>query len=185
MKSYYTVLYLLLLGVLSSCNDCETAVAQFQNGDATWTVYEPGDTLRMVDQSDTIRVFVHTLGTSEPIPGDGFGPGDACIEQYYTRRYSVMQHAGRRFPGLTVTATKTPDDVLVSLVVVNRAEVPIPDPDTPQLAQITLEGATYQDVFDLRLEPENDGGLSRILFNRAFGFLYVAYADGRTLTRLP
>lgn len=191
MKPLYSFLYLILccatLG-LSSCNNCESVVSQFENGDSTWTVYNQGDTLRMVDNTDTVRVFINSQVNSELIPADGFSLSDECIEQYYTRRTSIMQHASnpRRFPGLTVVALRTPETIRVNLVVVNRGDFPIPDINNPQLDELTLEGVTYRDVFDLTVEePGTPSGLSRIQFNREFGFLHVEYADGRTLTRIP
>ena len=172
---------------LSSCNDCTTSVAQFENGDSDWTVYESRDTLLMVDETDFVRVFVNTRVNSDPVPGDGFGPADACIEQYYTRRSSVMQHAAspRLFPALTVVALKTPETVRINLVVAQRDELPIPDINTPQHAQLILEDVTYQNVFDITNEESGPDGVSRILFNRDFGFLRVEFANGRTLTRIP
>ncbi|MBX0332508.1 hypothetical protein K3G39_04580 [Pontibacter sp. HSC-14F20] len=173
---------------LSSCNDCETTVAQFENGDSNWTVYNSGDTLEMVDNGttpDSIRVFVNTRVNSDPIPGDGFGPADVCIEQYYTRRTSVMQHSDRRFPALTVIAVRMPDSIRVSLVVAGKAELPIPNIDTPDHATYPLEGVIYSDVYDVVNPDSSATGVSRILFNREYGFLQVAYLNKRTLTRLP
>lgn len=188
MKSFYSVLSLSLFGALlwlSSCNTCETSVAQFLNDDTTWTVYNPGDTLLMVDHTDTVRVFVHSRLNADPIPGDGFGPTDACIEQYYTRRTSIMQHNARRFPALTVMAIRTPDSMRVSLIVAQRAELLIPDLENTLPEPVPLEGVTYQNVYEV-LNPESgENGVSRILFNREFGFLQVEYADGRSLTRVP
>lgn len=191
MKSIYSGVYLSLLGALlwlSSCNTCETSVAQFLNDDATWTVYNPNDTLRMSDKfagTDTVRVFVHTRLNADPIPGDGFGPADACIEQYYTRRTSVMQHNARRLPALTVMAIRTPDSLRVSLIVAQRAELLIPDLNNTLPDPQILEGVTYQNVYEV-LNPESgENGVSRILFNREFGFLRVDYANGRSLTRIP
>ncbi len=188
MKSFYSVLYLSLLGALlwlSSCNNCETSVAQFQNDDTTWTVYEPGDSLLMVDQTDTVRVFLHARLNADPIPGDGFGPADACIEQYYTRRTSVMQHNARRFPALTIMAIRTPDSMRVSLIVAQRAELLIPDLNNTLPEPVTLERQTYQNVYEVINPESGENGVSRILFNREFGFLLVEYADGRSLTRIP
>ena len=188
MKSIRIFLYLSLFGAslsLSSCNDCETTVAQFENGDSDWTVYNSGDTLRMVDSNtpDTVRVFLHTRINSDPIPGDGFGPADVCIEQYYTRRSSVMQHNIRRYPALTVVAVRMPDSIRVSLVVAGRAELRIPDTDKPDFASLPIGGITYQDVYKVVNPDSGTTGVSRILFNRQDGFLQVAYADQHTLTR--
>lgn len=188
MKSFYPLISLSLFGALlwlSSCNTCETSVAQFQEEDTNWTVYEPGDSLLMVDHTDTVRVFLHTRLNADPIPGDGFGPTDACIEQYYTRRTSIMQHNTRRFPALTVMAIRTPDSMRVSLIVAQRAELLIPDLNNTLQEPQTIGGQTYQDVYEV-LNPESGpNGVSRILFNREFGFLRVEYADGRSLTRIP
>ncbi len=172
---------------LSSCNDCTTSVAQFENGDGDWTVYEARDTLLMVDDTDIVRVFVNTRINSDPVPGDGFGPADACIEQYYTRRTSVMQHAAspRLFPALTVVALKTPETIRINLVVAQRADLAIPDINTPQYAQLTLEEVTYQNVFEITNEDSGPDGVKLIQFNREFGFLHVEFSDGRTLTRIP
>ncbi|WP_230392041.1 hypothetical protein [Pontibacter sp. FD36] len=188
MKSIRLLLYLSLFGAslwLSSCNDCETKVAQFENGNSSWTVYNARDSLLMVDSNtpDTIRVFLNTRVNSDPIPGDGFGPADVCIEQYYTRRTSVMQHNNRRFPALTVVAVRMPDSIRVSLVVAGRAELRIPDVNTPDHATLPVGGVTYQDVFDLTNPDSTATGVRRILFNREFGFLQVAYFNGRTFTR--
>ncbi|PKV76218.1 hypothetical protein [Pontibacter ramchanderi] len=188
MKSIRLVLYLSLFGAslwLASCNNCETSVAQFQNGDSSWTVYNSGDSLEMVDSRtpDTVRVFLNTRVNAEPIPGDGFGPADVCIEQYYTRRVSVMQHNNRRYPALTVVAVRMPDSIRVSLVVADRAELRIPDINTPDHATLAVGGITYRDVYDVTNPESSPTGVSRILFNREFGFLQVAYANGRTLTR--
>jgi hypothetical protein len=187
MKSFYSVLSISLLGSLlwlSSCNTCETSVAQFQNDDTTWTVYQPNDSLLMVDHTDTVRVFLHTRLNSDLIPGDGFGPADACIEQYYTRRTSIMQHNARRFPALTVMAIRTPDTMRVSLIVAQRAELLIPDLNNTLPEPQTIGGQTYQNVYEV-LNPESGpNGVSRILFNRDFGFLRIEYADGRSLTRV-
>ncbi|MCP2044756.1 hypothetical protein [Pontibacter sp. HSC-36F09] len=190
MKSIRLFLYLSLFGAflwLSSCNDCETTVAQFENGDSSWTVYNAGDSLLMVDSRtpDTVRVFVNARINSDPIPGDGFGPADVCIEQYYTRRTSVMQHSDRRFPALTVLAVRMPDSIRVSLVVAGKAELPIQNTDTPDHASLAVGGITYQDVYDVVNPDSSATGVSRILFNREFGFLQVAYLNKRTLTRVP
>lgn len=173
--------------LFSSCNDCTTSVTQFENDDSSWTVYNTRDTLLMVDRTNVVRVFANTRINSDPVPGDGFGPADACIEQYYTRRTSVMQHAAspRLFPALTVVALKTPETIRVNLVVAQHADLPIPDINTPQYAQHTIEGVTYQNVFDVTDADSGPDGVSRILFNRDFGFLRVEFADGRTLTRIP
>lgn len=187
MKPVYTFLYLILgcgMLSLSSCKDCSTSVAQFENGENTWTVYNSGAQLFMRDGTDTIR-FVNTRAISEPIPGEGFSLADACIEQYYTRRVSTMQDPSARLPGLSVVAIKQPETIRVSLVVINRAELLIPDINTPQLAEQTINGVTYYDVFDLQDETAVEpNGVKRILFNRASGFLQVEYVSGRTLTRL-
>jgi hypothetical protein len=187
MKPVYTFLYLLLgcsLLALSSCKDCSTSVAQFENGENTWTVYNSGAQLFMRDGTDTVR-FVNTRAISEPIPGEGFSLSDACIEQYYTRRVSTMQDPSGRLPGLSVVAIKQPDTIRVSLVVINRAEFLIPDINTPQLATQTINGNTYTNVFDLQDETATaPTGVRRILFNREFGFLQVEYASGRVLSRL-
>lgn len=188
MKSIRLFLYLSLFGAslwLSSCNDCETTVAQFENGDSSWTVYNSGDSLLMVDSRtpDSVRVFVNTRVNSDPIPGDGFGPADVCIEQYYTRRTSVMQHSDRRYPALTVVAVRMPDSIRVSLVVAGKAELPIPNTDTPNHASLPVGGITYQDVYDVVNPDSSASGVSRILFNREHGFLQVAYLNKRTLTR--
>jgi hypothetical protein len=189
-KAYSTIFSLAAAAFLllfSSCNDCTTSVAQFENGDSDWTVYEARDTLLMVDRTNIVRVFVNTRVNSDPVPGDGFDVTDPCIEQYYTRRSSVMQHASspRLFPALTVVALKTPETVRINLVVAQRADLPIPDINSPQHAQYTLEGVTYQNVFDIINEESGPDGVSRILFNRDFGFLRVEFADGRILTRIP
>jgi hypothetical protein len=180
-----TVAVSLLL--FSSCNDCTTSVARFGEDDSDWTVYEARDTLLMVDDTDIVRVFVSTRVNSDPVPGDGFDVTDPCIEQYYTRRSSVMQHAAspRLFPALTVVALKTPETVRINLVVAQRADLPIPDIDTPQHAEYTLEEVTYQNVYDITNEESGPDGVQRILFNRTYGFLRVEFADGRTLTRIP
>ncbi|SIT85365.1 hypothetical protein [Pontibacter indicus] len=188
MKSIRLFLYLSLFGaslLLSSCNDCETTVAQFENDDSSWTVYNSGDSLLMVDSrtTDTTRVFRNTRINSDPIPGDGFGPADVCIEQYYTRRTSVMQHPQRRYPALTVVAVRTPDSIRVNLVVAGQADLPIPDINKPDYASLPVGEITYQDVYKVVNPDSGATGVSRILFNREFGFLQVAYANGRTLTR--
>lgn len=187
MKSIRLFLYLSLFGAslwLSSCNDCETTVAQFENGDSSWTVYNSGDKIRMVDSNrpDTVRVFSNTRINSDPIPSEGFGPADVCIEQYYTRRTSVMQHNARRYPALTVVAVRMPDSIRVSLVVADRVELPIPDINRPDHASLPVGGVTYQDVFDIVNTDSSATGVSRILFNREHGFLQVAYLNKRTLT---
>ncbi|PVY41272.1 hypothetical protein [Pontibacter virosus] len=188
MKAIRLLLYLSLLGAslwLSSCNDCETTVAQFENGDSNWTVYNRDDSLLMVDSNtpDTVRVFLNTRINADPIPGDGFGPADVCIEQYYTRRTSVMQHSARRYPALTVVAVRMPDSIRVSLVVAGKTELRIPNIDTPDHATYQLESETYRDVYDVVNPDSSATGVSRILFNREFGFLQVAYLNKRTLTR--
>lgn len=175
-----------LLG-LGACNDCTTSVATFENGDSNWTVYNARDTLLMVDDTDIVRVFVNSRVNSDVVPGEGFDVTDACIEQYYTRRSSVMQHAAspRLFPALTVVALKSPETVFINLVVAQRADLPIPDINTPQHAQLTLEGVTYQNVFDINSDDSDSNDVKRILFNREFGFLHVEFTNGRTLTRIP
>jgi hypothetical protein len=188
MKTVSTFLSLLLfcaMLLLGSCNNCETTVAQFENGESTWTVYNQRDTLLMVDNTDTVRVFLNSQVNSELIPGFGFATADACIAQYDTRRVSVMQHAAspRRFPGMSVVAIKSPDSIRVNLVVVNRGNFRIPDINTPQHAQKLIGGITYENVFELTNEEAEGNNVRRVLFNRAYGFLQVEFADERTLTR--
>ena len=195
MKQIYTFTSLGLFAVLlffSSCNDCNVSVAQFENGDSNWTVYKSRDTLRMVDENNTEFRFVNTRVTSDPVPGDGFSPADACIEQYYTRRASVMQESNnpKRLPGLTVVALKRPNDIQISLVTVNRGELRIPDINSPNAATLEVNGFTYNNVFELVNNDSIPDGVRRILFNREYGFLQVEYFEGvtthgRILKRIP
>ncbi|MBD1395570.1 hypothetical protein H9Q13_00190 [Pontibacter sp. JH31] len=195
MKQIFTTTTLVLFAILlffSSCNDCSVSVAQFENGDSNWTVYNSGDTLHLVDEKNTVFRFVNTRITSDPVPGEGFSPTDACIEQYDTRRASVMQETTnpKRLPGLSVVALKKPSVIQVSLVVVNRGELPIPDLNTPQHASLQVNGFTYQNVFDLVSNDSIPDGVRRILFNREYGFLQVEYfrgvtTHGRVLKRVP
>lgn len=195
MKQIYTFTSLGLFAVLlffSSCNDCSVNVAQFENGDSDWTVYNTGDTLHLVDENNTEFRFVNTRITSDPVPGEGFSPADACIEQYDTRRASVMQEATnpKRLPGLTVVALKKPNDLQVSLVAVNRGELQIPDLNTPQYAELEVNGFSYRDVFESVNNDSIPDGVRRILFNREYGFLQVEYFQGETthgriLKRVP
>lgn len=195
MKQIYTFTSLGLFAVLlffSSCNDCNVSVAQFENGDSNWTVYKSRDTLRMVDENNSEFRFVNTRVTSDPVPGDGFSPADACIEQYYTRRASVMQESNnpKRLPGLTVVALKRPNDIQISLVTVNRGELRIPDINSPNAATLEVNGFTYNNVFELVNNDSIPDGVRRILFNREYGFLQVEYFEGvtthgRILKRIP
>ncbi|MDX5419735.1 MAG: hypothetical protein LPK09_11010 [Hymenobacteraceae bacterium] len=195
MKQIYTFTSLGLFAFLlffSSCNDCNVSVAQFENGDSNWTVYKSRDTLRMVDENNSEFRFVNTRVTSDPVPGDGFSPADACIEQYYTRRASVMQESNnpKRLPGLTVVALKRPNDIQISLVTVNRGELRIPDINSPNAATLEVNGFTYNNVFELVNNDSIPDGVRRILFNREYGFLQVEYFEGvtthgRILKRIP
>lgn len=191
--TYFSLGFLCSLLLLSSCNDCTTSVAQFENGDSDWVVYGTGDTLRMVDEQNNAFTFVNTRVSSDPVPGEGFAVSDACIEQYDTRRASVMQETSqpiRRLPGLTVIARRRPNDIQVSLVAVNRGELLIPDINTPQHAQLDINGFTYSNVYEVVNEAPAPDGLRRVLFNREYGFLQVEYAagettHGRVLRRIP
>lgn len=189
MKTVYTCLYLLFFCsflLLSACNDCTTTVTQFENGDGAWTVYNTGDTFDMVDKQDTtVYTFANTRVSSEPVPGEGFRPSDACIEQYDTRRVSVMQEPTRKIPGLSVVALRQPNTIRVNLVVINRADFQIPDINSPQHAQLPVNGRTYSSVFELINNESEPDGVKRILFNQEFGFLQVEYASGRILSRVP
>ena len=187
MKSLYTLLSAgLCLGALflSSCNDCTTSVAQFDDADNEWLVYGTQEELQMVDErdlnQDTVFVFKNSSIKSEQMPGEGFDVTDACIEQYDTRRASVMQNSsGDELPGLTVVALKRPNDLQVSLVVINRGEFPIPDLNTPQYDSLVINGFTYRDVFQLAHPDSSSIGVSRVLFNKEYGFLKVVYHNDR------
>jgi hypothetical protein len=199
MKSLYTLLSVgLCAGVLSlsSCNDCTTSVVQFEESDNEWLVYSQQEELHMVDErdleQDTVFIFKNSTIKSEQVPGEGFGVADACIEQYDTRRASVMQEvsAKKRLPGLSVVALKRPNDLQVSLVVINRGEFPIPDLNTPQYASLPINGVTYQNVFKIVNPDSSSNGVSRILFNKEYGFLKVVYhqdsvLNNKVLVRKP
>ncbi|WP_157578845.1 hypothetical protein [Pontibacter roseus] len=172
--------------LFSACNDCSTSVSQFENGDSTWTVYAAQDSLQMLAENDTVYTFVNVRTSSEPVPGEGFDVTDACIEQYDTRRVSVMQQADtpRRFPALTVIAQRRPNDIQVSLAVAGRGTLLIPDVNTPQHASLPVNGFTYTNVFDVAAADSTGSDVKRILFNREFGFLQVEFFRGRTLKRV-
>lgn len=170
---------------LSSCNDCSTSVTTpFEPEETTWTVYTNGAKLLMADELDSVYTFTHTQLSSVPVPGEGFEVSDACIEQYDTRRVSVMQESSapkKKLPGLSVIALKRPNDLQVTLAVSNRGNFQIPDINTPQHASLVVRGVTYTNVFSIINPDSSTQGVSRILFNREYGFLRVAYYNDKTL----
>ncbi|MHC2990491.1 hypothetical protein OB13_02390 [Pontibacter sp. HJ8] len=181
--------------LLSSCNDCAPSViTPFQPEETSWTVYSQGATLKMADERDSVYTFTHTRLSSDPVPGEGFEVTDACIEQYDTRRASVMQESSttpkKKLPGLSVIALKRPNDLQVTLAVSNRANFQIPDINTPQHASLVVKGVTYTNVFSIINPDSSTQGVSRILFNKEFGFLRVVYYNdsvlkNKVLERVP
>jgi hypothetical protein len=140
----------------------------------------------MKDERDSVFTFTHTQLNSVPVPGEGFEVTDACIEQYDTRRASVMQETGtpkKKLPGLSVIALKRPKDLQVTLAVSNRANFQIPDINTPQHASLVVRGVTYTNVFSIINPDSSTQGVSRILFNREYGFLRVVYFNDKVLKK--
>jgi hypothetical protein len=171
--------------LFTSCKECDVTTTQIEEADVDWLVYDRNDTIYFLsDVGDTI-LYRNTLLRAEQVPGEGYNASDNCIGHFDVQAVSVMEDVDRVAPGIAVYFLKRENLFEVKLLVDQRGEFNL-NLAEPTYETYELNDVVYTDVYQITSSnASNEKNVSRILFNKAHGFLSMEFHNGKKLELIP
>ncbi|MBB6610773.1 hypothetical protein H7F15_06965 [Pontibacter sp. Tf4] len=185
MKKTLTTVFTLLVGstLLFSCKDCaQPQVTDPTQSDLDWLVYERTSMVDFVNEKEETVVYKFANTAVNNVPGIGYSVSDECIDKLDSQGWVILQDTTDRNLNLITYFLKRPDKLDVKVSVENRGEWSL-DIDNPTYPTIELDGQTYTNVYEVTPDSTKPSSVKQILFNKAYGFLYIGFYDGKYLLK--
>lgn len=178
---------------LTSCEQCgNVLITEPTPEDSQWLVYKLNDTISFKTEANDIVRYARTGIYAQNVPGEGFTMEDECIDQIDVQVRTVIEDVENEQPYLGTRILSKPDDLVVEVAVgenVNDKAVEIGvweiDESAASYDSLIVNDQMYYEVFELNPENTKANSVSQILYNKGFGFLRVAFYNGKQLERMP
>lgn len=183
MKKTLTTALMLLAGstLLFSCENCESpTVTEFTEQDYDWLVYERTSRVNFVNEKEETVEYKFGGVVVNNVPGEGYSVSDECIEKLDSQAYLAITDTTNKNLDLFTYMLKRPDEFSVKLSIENRGDWTL-DPTSPTHQTYELDGINYTNVYEILPDSTKPTSVKQILFNKAYGYLYVEFYDGKFL----
>jgi len=184
MKRSVTSIFGLLFGSLFfyACETCDNpTITQISEADVSWLVYKEKSLVNFENEVGNIVSYRFTSALAQNVPGEGQSLDDDCFERLDSQAFLTMQDTTKKYPALSTYILRRPDSLSVRLSVESRGDWAI-DKDNPTYPSYDVNGLQYFNVFEIKPDSLRPSSVKQILFNKQFGFLYVGFYDGKSLT---
>ena len=194
-KTLFKTLLVLTLAAtaLTSCEKCGNVnITEPTPEDSEWLVYKLKDTISFqTEASDTVR-YTRTGIYAQELPGEEFSVDDECIDELNVQVRTVIEDVENEQLYLSTRILSKPDELVVEVAVgetVNDKAVEIGvweiDENGASKDSLSVNGKMYYNVFELNPTETKTNTVKQILYNKEFGFLRVAFFNGKQLERSP
>lgn len=194
-KTLYKTLLVLLLAAtaLTSCEKCgNVVITEPTSEDSEWLVYKLKDTISFETEADDTVRYARAGIYAQNVPGEGFSLEDECIDQIDVQVRTVIEDVANKQPYLGTRILSKPNDLVVEVAVgetVKDKAVEIGvweiDENGASKDSLLVNGKMYYNVFELNPIETKTNTVKQILYNKEFGFLRVAFLNGKQLERSP